>query len=47
MRMIMMDTPSLYVVMCLLCEHLLSIDLSGYVFVMWMPGVHRSVWLRC
>jgi hypothetical protein len=43
---IMMDLPMVYV-MCLLCGHLGGTDLSGYVFVLWRPGMHRSVWLRC
>jgi hypothetical protein len=36
----------MYLVTCLLCGRLVCTDLSGYVSVMWTPGIHRSVWLR-
>jgi hypothetical protein len=36
----------IYLVTCLLCGGLVCSDLSGYVFVMWRPGMHWSIWLR-
>jgi hypothetical protein len=38
-------TTAMFCAMCLLCGGLVCTDLSGYVSVMWRPGMHRSIWL--